>query len=223
MLTKILFVLVAYLLGAIPFGYLLVKYFFTKGEDIREVGSGGTGATNVTRRAGKRAGLFTYLFDMAKGIAAVSVMKQFAGDDYYWTGAAAIAAIVGHMFPVFLQFRGGKGVATGVGVFITLAPYPVMAALGIFLVIVALTRYISLGSIVAAATVPLLIMMFGWFLPADSQPHLWPLVITTTFGSALIIAKHHENIRRLIAGTETRFGVRVGSAQTESANRGDRL
>jgi len=220
MLTRLIFVLIAYLLGAIPFGYILVKYFFTSGEDIREVGSGGTGATNVTRRAGKLAGLFTYLLDMAKGIAAVLLMKLLAGDDYYWIGAAAIAAIVGHIFPVFLQFRGGKGVATGVGVFITLAPLAVLVALGIFLLIVALTRYISLGSIIAAVSVPLLILIFGWLLPSERQPGLWPLVVITTIGSALIIAKHHENIHRLVSGTESRFGSRIGHVQTESANGG---
>lgn len=220
MLTKLIFVLIAYLLGAIPFGYILIKYIFTSGEDIREVGSGGTGATNVTRRAGKLAGLFTYLLDMFKGIAAVLIMRQVAGDNYYWIGAAAIAAIVGHIFPVFLQFRGGKGVATGVGVFITLALVPVLVALCIFLVIVALTRYISLGSIVAAASVPLLIILFGLLLSTSPQLNLWPLVITTALGSTLIIAKHHENIRRLMAGTESRFGSRVGSAQIESANGG---
>lgn len=218
MLTKLLFVLVAYLLGAIPFGYILVKYVFTSGEDIRDVGSGGTGATNVTRRAGKVAGLLTYLFDMAKGIAAVMLMKQVAGEDYYWIGAAAIAAITGHIFPVFLRFRGGKGVATGVGVFITLAPYPVLFALLIWLVIVMLTRYISLGSIIAAASVPLLILVFGWLLPTSPQSDIWPLVITTTFGSALIVAKHHENISRLLAGTESRFGARVGAINSDRAN-----
>lgn len=220
MLTKLLFILLAYLLGAIPFGYLLVKYFFTSGEDIREIGSGGTGATNVTRRAGKVAGLLTYLLDMAKGIASVLILKQVSGDDPYWTGAAAVAAIVGHMFPVFLQFRGGKGVAVGVGAFIILAPGPVLAALGIWFIIVVLTRYISLGSIVAAVTVPLLILLFAWLSPAGPQSETWPLVITTTLGSALIVVRHHENIRRLLAGTESRFGTRVGSAQIDPANGG---
>src|SRR5262245_42300689 len=136
MITKSLFVLVAYLLGAIPFGYILVKYFFTGGEDIRDVGSGGTGATNVTRRAGKFAGLLTYLFDMAKGIIAVMLMKLVAADDYYWIGAAAVASIIGHIFPIFLGFRGGKGVAVAVGAFIVLAPFAVLVALGLWLVIV---------------------------------------------------------------------------------------
>src|SRR5919199_698478 len=107
-------VVLAYLLGSIPFGYLLVKYVFTSGEDVRRVGSGGIGATNVTRRAGIKAGLLTYLFDVAKGTAAVMIMRLAAEGDYFWVGASAVAAIVGHVFPVFLRFRGGKGVATGV-------------------------------------------------------------------------------------------------------------
>jgi glycerol-3-phosphate acyltransferase PlsY len=222
MLTKLLFVLVAYLLGAIPFGYILVKYLFTSGEDIRDVGSGGTGATNVTRRAGKLAGLLTYLLDMAKGIAAVLLMKKFVEDDYYWIGAAAVAAIIGHIFPVFLGFRGGKGVAVAVGAFIILATVPVLVALGLWLVIVLLTRYISLGSIVAAASVPLLIILFGWLLTQNPRPDLWPLVITTAMGSGLIVAKHHENISRLLAGTESRFGSRVGTTTPEVKDGGKR-
>src|SRR5215212_9087999 len=108
MLGKILFVIIAYLLGSIPFGYILVKYVFTSGEDVRQVGSGGIGATNVTRRAGIKAGLLTYVFDVAKGVAAVMLMRTVAEDDYTWIGAAAIAAIVGHIFPIFLKFKGGK-------------------------------------------------------------------------------------------------------------------
>src|SRR6185295_8878983 len=129
MLSRIIFVAIAYLLGSIPFGYLLIKYVFTSGEDVRSVGSGGIGATNVTRRAGIKAGLLTYVLDVAKGAAAVMLMRLVAGDDYFWIGAAAIAAIAGHIFPIFLKFRGGKGVATGVGVYLALAPYSVLSTL----------------------------------------------------------------------------------------------
>ena len=108
MLPKIIFVAIAYLLGSIPFGYLLVKYLFTSGEDVRQIGSGGIGATNVTRRAGRSAGLITYFLDVAKGVAAVLLMRLVANDDYAWIGAAAVAAIAGHIFPVFLGFRGGS-------------------------------------------------------------------------------------------------------------------
>src|SRR5262245_39889109 len=110
--------ILAYLLGSIPFGYLLVKYVFTSGEDVRKIGSGATGATNVTRRAGLKAGILTYLLDVLKGAAAVLLMQALTGGNYAWMGAAAVAAIAGHIFPVFLGFRGGKGVATGVGVYL---------------------------------------------------------------------------------------------------------
>src|ERR1044071_9476612 len=142
MLPKILFVIIAYLLGSIPFGYLLVKYVFTSGEDVRKVGSGGIGATNVTRRAGMAAGLLTYVFDVAKGLVAVMLMRVVAVDNYAWIGAAAIAAIVGHILPIFLKFKGGKGVATGVGVYLALAPYAVLTTLLLWGIIVYLTRYV---------------------------------------------------------------------------------
>src|ERR1044072_9240145 len=108
MLLRIIFVLIAYLLGSIPFGFLLVKYVFTGGEDVRKVGSGGIGATNVTRRAGLKAGTLTHLFDIAQGVAGVAPTRPAAEDNYAGVGAAAIAAIVGHIFPAFLKFRGGK-------------------------------------------------------------------------------------------------------------------
>lgn len=213
MLLKIIVVAVAYLLGSIPFGYLLVKYVFTGGEDVRKIGSGGTGATNVTRRAGLKAGLLTYAFDVAKGLAAVLIMKQAAGDDYFWIGAAAVAAIIGHVFPVFLNFRGGKGVATGVGVYLALAPYSVLSTLGLWALIVYLTRYVSLGSIIATAAVPLwTLLYYGWLWPS---PHLVPLVVIAFAGCALIVAKHYENIERLIHGTENKIGSR--SKKTVSA------
>ena len=207
MLSRILFVAIAYLLGSIPFGYLLVKYVFTRGEDVRDVGSGGIGATNVTRRAGMAAGLLTYVCDVAKGVAAVMLMRLVANDDYFWIGAAAVAAIVGHVFPVLLGFRGGKGVATGVGVYLAIAPYSVLATLVLWALIVYFTRYVSLGSIIATAAVPLWTLFFyGLLLP---HPHLRALVIIGVAGCALIVAKHHENINRLIHGRENRIGTRV--------------
>src|SRR5262252_2736790 len=160
MLIKIVFVLIAYLLGSIPFGYLFVKYLFTSGEDVRQVGSGGIGATNVARRAGARAGLLTYFFDVGKGVAAVMLMRLVAEDNYLWIDAAAIAAILGHIFPVFLRFQGGKGVATGVGVYLAVAPYAVLATLVLWAAIVYFTRYVSLGSIIATAAVPLWTLLF---------------------------------------------------------------
>jgi len=210
MLTKLVFVLVAYILGSIPFGYLFVKYVFTKGEDVRKVGSGGIGATNVARRAGMKAGLITYLLDVAKGVAAVMLMRIVAHDQYFWIDAAAIAAIIGHIFPVFLRFRGGKGVATGVGVYLALAPFSVLTTLVLWGVIVFRSRYVSLGSIIATAAVPLwTLLYYGLLFPS---PHLTAMMVVAVVGCGLIVAKHHQNIARLIKGTENRIGGRVGNA-----------
>lgn len=207
MLLKIIFTAIAYLLGSIPFGYLLVKFVFTSGEDVREIGSGGIGATNVTRRTGIKGGLVTYALDVAKGTTAVMLMKIVAGDDYFWIGAAAVAAIAGHIFPIFLGFRGGKGVATGVGVFLALAPYAVLSTLVLWAVIVYSIRYVSLASIVGTAAVPLWTLLFyGWLFPS---PHLKALIVIGVIGCALIIAKHHDNIGRLMRGTESKAGVRI--------------
>ena len=214
MLSKIIFVAIAYLLGSIPFGYLLVKYVFTKGEDVRDVGSGGIGATNVSRRAGMKAGLLTYILDVVKGVAAVMLMRMVAADDYFWIGAAAIAAIVGHIFPVFLKFRGGKGVATGVGVYLALAPLSVLTTLVLWAAVVYFTRYVSLASILGTAAVPLWTWLYYGLLPASPHPHLTAMIVVALAGCALIVAKHHENINRLMHGTENKLGVRVASSDT---------
>ena len=222
MLSRITFVLIAYLLGSIPFGFLLIKYVFTGGEDVRQIGSGGIGATNVTRRAGIKAGLLTYVFDVAKGVAAVMLMRLVAADDYVWIGAAAIAAIAGHIFPIFLGFKGGKGVATGVGIYLALAPYSVLATLVLWVLIVYFSKYVSLGSIIATAAVPLWTLLFYGLLQPDS--HLKGLIWIGILGCALIVAKHHENINRLMHGTENKIGTRVkpgaGSSSTGAAVRG---
>ncbi|HEY3135013.1 MAG TPA: glycerol-3-phosphate 1-O-acyltransferase PlsY [Blastocatellia bacterium] len=210
MLLKLIFVAIAYLLGSIPFGYLLIKYVFTRGEDVRQIGSGGIGATNVTRRAGMKAGLITYFFDVAKGTAAVMLMRLVANDDYFWIGAAAIAAITGHIFPVFLKFRGGKGVATGVGVYLALAPYSVLTTLGLWALIVYFSRYVSVGSIIATAAVPFWTLLYYGLL--QPSPHLKALIIIALVGCALIVAKHHENIARLMRGTENKIGARTKPA-----------
>jgi glycerol-3-phosphate acyltransferase PlsY len=210
MLIKIVFVLIAYLLGSIPFGYLFIKYLFTSGEDVRQVGSGGIGATNVARRAGARAGLLTYFFDVGKGVAAVMLMRLVADDNYLWIDAAAIAAIVGHIFPVFLKFRGGKGVATGVGVYLAVAPYAVLATLVLWAAIVYFTRYVSLGSIIATAAVPLWTLLFYGLM--GHTTHLLALIVIAVAGCALIVARHYENIKRLLNGVENKIGGRVGPA-----------
>ncbi|HKG23749.1 MAG TPA: glycerol-3-phosphate 1-O-acyltransferase PlsY [Blastocatellia bacterium] len=217
MLLKILLVILAYMLGSIPFGYLIVKYVFTGGEDVRKVGSGSTGATNVMRRAGFKAGLLTYVFDVLKGLAAVLVTRALIGDDYAWIGAAAVAAIAGHIFPVFLNFRGGKGVATGVGVYLALAPYSVLSTLVLWGVIVYFTRYVSLGSIIGTAAVPFwTLLYYGWLRPS---PHLNAMLLVAVAGCALIVARHSENIKRLSQGTESKIGQKA-EPPASSANTG---
>jgi glycerol-3-phosphate acyltransferase PlsY len=192
-MTRIGVIVVAYLMGSVPFGYLIVRGRI--GADIRTTGSGGTGATNVSRRAGKAAGVVTLVLDALKGAAAVLVAKTVTGNDWI-VAAAAIAVIVGHIFPVWLGFRGGKGVATGAGVFLVLAPVAVLCAGVVFLAIVFATRYVSLGSIVGAATIPL----FVWLLN-DSRS----LLIAAGVGALLIVFAHRGNIGRLVHGTEAQI------------------
>ena len=199
-MTRISIVIIAYLLGSIPFGYLIVRK--TIGTDIRQTGSGGTGATNVSRRAGRAAGVLTLLLDAAKGSVAVVIASAISGNN--WVIAfAAIAALVGHIFPVWLGFRGGKGVATGVGIFLLLAPLAVLCAGVVFVAIVALTRYVSLGSITAAVLIPVFVWLQNVFVT-----HLFdlrPLLVAAVVGAALIVFAHRGNIQRLASGTESRI------------------
>jgi len=190
-------IIIGYFLGSIPVGYLIVNA--KTGGDIRKTGSGGTGATNVSRRAGKGAGILTLALDALKGSAAVIIATVVVGDTNHaawWIGIAGIAAMVGHIFPVWLGFRGGKGVATGVGVFLVLTPVAVLISGLLFVIIVVFTRYVSLGSMLGAVAVP----AFAWLLNYGT-----PLVFTTLFGAALIIYAHRQNIQRLITGTENKF------------------
>jgi acyl phosphate:glycerol-3-phosphate acyltransferase len=206
--------LFAYVLGSIPFGYLIVRW--QKGVDVRSTGSGSTGATNVMRNLGIAGFVATFILDVGKGIFAVLLASRLtSGDagwiplsgDSRWIAASSVAAILGHCFPVWLKFRGGKGVATGVGVFLALAPLQVALVLVIFAVVVAIWRYISLGSIVATAAFPLLVYMM-------KHPPL-PIVLGAAGGALIIIAMHHANIGRLLAGTESKVGRKkaVGSGQ----------
>ena len=210
LVASFLVAVVAYLLGSIPTGYLLVRLFLK--QDIRTIGSGNIGATNVLRSGAKGLGAATFLLDMLKGCAAVWLgsvswialtvfahlqptlpMRDFQA-------IAAVAAVIGHMFPVWLRFKGGKGVATGFGVFLVAAPLAALAAITVFAIILGLTRYVSLASILGSASFPL----FAFFFVQGEKP---PLFIAAQFIVAgLIIAKHHENVRRLLAGTESRFG-----------------
>lgn len=208
MVRPLFVILIAYLLGSIPFGYLIVRA--GKGSDVRAGGSGGTGATNVSRQAGKAFGVITLLLDAGKGATAILVAGWILGlavfpplQTNWWIAAAAFAVIIGHCFPVWLGFRGGKGVATGLGVFLMLAPIPVAMAGVVFTVIVLLTRYVSLGSIVAAATIP----VFVWLQSAVIWPvsNLSPLMTAAIGGAMLIVFAHRANIQRLIQGTESKF------------------
>ena len=199
-MTQIIVLIVAYLLGSIPFGYLIVQ---TKGGgDVRQTGSGGTGATNVSRRAGKVAGVLTLLLDAAKGAAAVLIAQNLSGSDWV-KAAAAIAVIVGHIFPVWLGFRGGKGVATGVGVFLVLAPIALLCAGVVFVSIVFFTRYVSLGSIMAAALIPLFVWLQNVFV--EPVADLRPLLTAAIIGALLIVFAHRGNIGRLARGTESQI------------------
>lgn len=186
---------IAYLAGAIPFGYLMVK--FRTGRDVRSLGSGNIGATNVLRSTGRWPAVLTLLLDIAKGWLAVWIAGALTARSPLWMSAAALAVMAGHAFPVFLKFRGGKAVASCVGAFLCLAPLPLAVALVVFVLVVARTRYISLGSISAAAALPLAV----WLI---DRPH-WAVTAAAAVAGAFIIWRHKGNIARLRAGTENVF------------------
>lgn len=204
-MLPVLVVIVAYLLGSIPFGYLIVR--LASGGDVRETGSGGTGATNVSRRAGKLAGVLTLVLDALKGAFAVLFARVMLGNvslsAKWWVAAAAIAVIVGHIFPVWLRFRGGKGVATGAGVFFMLAPFALLCTGVAFMAVVLITRYVSLASITSAALIP----FFLWLQKLLVQPgaDIRAPLVAAVVGALLIIFAHRANIGRLISGTESKF------------------
>ncbi len=200
MFVNVLALVAGYLLGAVPFGFIIVK--LTAGKDVRAAGSGSTGATNVVRSAGIKAGALTYVLDVAKGAAAVLLMRAVTPDPL-WLGAAATAAIVGHMYPIFLRFKGGKGVATGVGAYLAIVPIAVLSTLVVWIAIFWKTRMVSLASIVATALVPAWI--YVWYGLVLGRPAPVETMVACAIGCVLIIAKHYENIRRLLSGTENRF------------------
>lgn len=194
----------AYLLGSIPTGYLLMRFF--RKQDIRTMGSGNIGATNVMRSGAKGLGAATFLLDALKGVAAVLLGERIAtlAVPYIHVHEAAVlaalCAVLGHMFPVWLGLRGGKGVATAFGVFVVVAPKPALCCLALFVVIFAITRFVSLASILGAAAFP----VFAWFL--EPWAHVPVVLVIMCLVSGLIVVKHHQNIGRLLAGTEYRFG-----------------
>ena len=189
----------AYILGSIPFGLLIVKA--TAGTDIREKGSGNIGAANVARNAGPVAGALTLFLDAAKGYLAVWLAGYFAHGSVRWMAFAAVAAVIGHMFPIWLRFHGGKGVATGLGVFIPICWQAVAAGIVLWLLVVIFWRYSSLGSIVAAAAMPVFVYLL--YAPPHAPPDI--VTISTTLVAVLIIFKHRSNIERLIAGEENKL------------------
>jgi glycerol-3-phosphate acyltransferase PlsY len=209
----------AYLLGSIPFGYLLVRVF--RKEDVRATGSGNIGATNVARAGGTTLGLLTLFFDALKGYVAVLIAMHLAPNTAQGPSpfaaipplaiAAAVAAVIGHVFPIWLRFRGGKGIATALGVFIALVPLVALASVGVFALIVATTRLVSLGSILAAVSIPLFAL---WLVPHRSAA----LLAGLSFISLLSIIKHHANIVRLLRGTESRFGSKKNSPDNSDSN-----
>jgi len=187
----------AYLLGALPFSFLVARAFGV--ADVRRVGSGNVGATNVMRSAGKGAGALALLLDAAKGALAVALAERLLPDPQWVPAAAALAAVLGHMYPVWLRFEGGKGVATGAGALAPLAPSAVAAAALVFAAVVAFTRFVSLGSLGAAWSLSGLAYL--WDYPA-------PVVASAAAIAALVTWRHRANLERLTRGTESRVGAR---------------
>jgi len=201
-MTPALLLVAAYLIGGIPFGYLLVRW--KTGSDVRSSGSGNIGATNVLRTTGRATGVATLLLDIAKGWIAVWLMEKFGNLDPdsvpLWTSLAAIAVMSGHAYPVFLKFKGGKAVASFLGAFLYLTPLPILAILIVFVATVAVTRHISLGSILAAGLFPVGV----WLILHPPMP----VLVASAVAGLFIVWRHKENIERLRAGTESVFAFR---------------
>jgi acyl phosphate:glycerol-3-phosphate acyltransferase len=191
-MIPVLILLVDYLIGSLPFGYLLVRW--KTGEDVRSLGSGNIGATNVLRTTGRMVAALTLLLDIAKGFFAVWLMDRFANASPAWLSAAALAVMAGHAYPVFLKFQGGKAVASFIGAFLYLTPVPMAAALVLFVIVVAATRHISMGSIIAAGSLP----VAAWFI--EHPPAV--VLLATLAAAVFIIYRHRANVSRLRAGTE---------------------
>lgn len=190
---------IAYFLGSIPFGYLVVR--LTGAGDVRESGSGNIGATNVTRAAGRVAGLATFMLDAGKGYLAVWLAMRWFHANVNWIMIAAVGAVLGHVFSCWLKLRGGKGVATGLGVFLPICWQAIAAALALWIIVLVFWRYVSLASVASAAALPFL--LYVYYAPRHVPP------VSVAAGSALIAAviifKHRGNVGRLIAGTERRI------------------
>lgn len=188
----------AYLIGGLPFGYLFVR--FSLGKDVRTMGSGNIGATNVHRTAGRKAGIIVLFLDIVKGFFAVWLASIITRGDVIGLALAAAAVMVGHCYPLFLRFKGGKAVACFIGAFLYLAPVSLLLTLLIFIAVVAVSKYISLGSIIGALLFPVVM----WFV----QHPPWPLLSAAIFSALLIVYRHHANIGRLVRGTENVFSLK---------------
>ncbi len=194
-MTALLAAVIAYLIGGIPFGYLLVR--MQTGEDVRSKGSGNIGATNVLRTTGRAAAVATLVLDIGKGCVAVWLAGKLTSNSAAAMSLAALAVMAGHAYPVYLKFRGGKAVASFIGAFLVLTPVPLLAALALFVIVVAATRHISLGSIVAAGSLPLAVYLI------EHPPGT--VLLASLVAGGFIIYRHSANIQRLRAGTESVF------------------
>lgn len=193
---------IAYLLGSIPFGYLIVK--MSEGRDIRAAGSGNIGAANVSRVMGRGAGVVTLLLDAGKGFLAVWLAARISEDSINCISIAAVMAVAGHVFPVWLKFKGGKGVATGVGAFLGICWPAVAGAVVVWVLTVAIWRYVSLGSCVASAMLPILVYVL--YAPGYAPPVV--VSLATALTAVLIIWKHRANFGRIAAGTEPKLSLK---------------
>lgn len=197
---RVLGLVVVYLIGSIPVGFLISR--MAGGVDIRSHGSGTIGATNVLRTMGPAPAIATLLGDILKGYLAVRVAEVF-GPQPGWGAVGAVLAIVGNCWPIFLRFKGGKGVATGLGAFLAIAPKAILPALVVWLVLALAFRYVSLASIVGCMVMALSVWLFGY-------PHVY--VAAAACAAVLIVWRHHANVKRLLSGTESRLGQRASAA-----------
>jgi glycerol-3-phosphate acyltransferase PlsY len=200
-MIPLLAVVIAFRVGGIPFGYLLVRW--KTGEDVRAKGSGNIGATNVLRTTGRGIAVATLLLDIAKGAFAVWLADKLSDGSPVWMSLAALAVMAGHAYPVFLKFQGGKAVASFIGAFLYLTPIPMLAALVVFVIVVAATKQISMGSIIAAGSLPLA----TWLI--EHPP--WIVIVATLAAAVFVIERHAANIERIRSGTESVF--RFGSSR----------
>ena len=195
-MTLFIFLLLSYLIGAIPSGVILTRLF--GGEDVRKAGSGNIGATNVYRVAGRKLGILTLVGDCLKGVIPVLLATKVFELSVAHIALVALAAFLGHCYPIYLGFKGGKGVATALGIFLVLSPLSILCVLGVFVLVLYLWRFISLASITAAATVPFLVLFFE---------RSSPLFVATLIIASIVIWRHRDNISRLRSGTENRFNL----------------